>query len=101
MPGLGALLPTLNGHPLCRLYSAKLAQYRKRVWTCAATQAGELTFEEALASEAAGEKLVPEARCCAFPQLTSSSMISTYNGFIMQMLVCRAETGMLGPRLSS
>ena len=53
-----------NSHPLRRLYSAKLAQYRKRVWTCAATQAGELTFEEALASEAAGEKLVPEARRC-------------------------------------
>lgn len=58
-------MPALIRTPPSRLYSAKLAQYRKRMWTCAATQAGELTFEEALASEAAGEKLAPEARCCA------------------------------------
>ncbi|KAK9821961.1 hypothetical protein WJX81_005263 [Elliptochloris bilobata] len=46
------------------LYCAKLAQYRKRVWTCSATQASELTFEEAIASEAAIEKHVPEVPEC-------------------------------------
>lgn len=63
--GLAGRVPALIHIPPCRLYSAKLAQYRKHVWTCAATQAGELTFEEALASEAADEKHIPEARCCA------------------------------------
>ena len=48
--------------PLRRAYCAKLAHYRKRVWTCKATQAGELTYEEALCSEAAGSKAAPAVR---------------------------------------
>ncbi len=47
-----------------REYCAKLAHYRKRVWTCSATQASELTFEEALASEVAEKTSTLAVRCC-------------------------------------
>ena len=67
------------------------------MWTCAATQAGELTFEEALASEAAGEKLVPEARRCA---KLSARFYTRARGLAKKLWQGQAVAvmGMLGPR---
>lgn len=35
-----------------REYLSKLARYRQRVWTCSRTGASNMTYEEALSSEA-------------------------------------------------
>lgn len=44
--------PKLSARATCRDYLKALAQYRSRIWKCARTGMANMTFEEALTSEA-------------------------------------------------